>query len=808
MSNYKVIIAEKPSVAAAIAKTVGAKEQHRKGPTGYVEGNGYRVTWAFGHLVGLKSPEQMGFTSGEVPMFPETWETRVLGRRGSDGKETNDPMVDAQMDVIEKLFNGAGSIIVATDAGREGELIFRYIYEYNCCKTPFERLWISSLTEEAIRSGMNDIRPGREFDALSDAAHARSEADWLVGFNASRALRIATGFKGKLSLGRVQTPTMGLICKRYLQNKNFVPTPYWQIAVDTERNSVAFQVETEEHYTTEDAANADLLKTKAARQLRVEKVEKKHVSTRPPLLFDLTELQRTANSKYGMTADQTLKLTQALYEKKIVTYPRTSSRYIPEDVFKTIPGLLRKLEDNPDYGNHAQSLSGKKLCRRSVDDSKVTDHHALLPTGIAPTDITSQEKKVYDLIATRMIEAFGQNAEADVTNVTLSAGGVQYKAHGSIMTFAGWKAVHGKEAAAEKGEDGDDDALLPELKEGDLVPINDAEVVRKTDKPLPIFTDSSLLGEMKTCGKNIEDEEVREAMKDVGLGTAATRAAIIEALINRDYVRRESKKLIPTELGLQVWELVKDRKISDVQTTGEWERDLAYVERGQQTKASFIKRIKAYVEELVRDLMENCKPLDGFSAGGEPIRTCPICGKPMKNLKYSISCLPQPDGCGFKIGREISGKKLPESAINALAAGKQTSLIKGFTSKAGKKFDARLKVDMTEQEEGGVMKKAGVLKFVFDEVSGESLPAFNCPCCGKEMKASGPKLECDCGFTFWIKQGGVVLKEKQIRDILAGKKTAVYGMTSKEGKRYDAYLLFNKQEKKLDREFINKKFKK
>lgn len=806
--NTKTIIAEKPSVAAAIAKIVGANTPHRKGPTGYLEGGGYVVTWAFGHLVGLKSPEQMGFTSGELPMFPKEWDTRVLGKRDG-GKEVQDPIVDAQMSILTELMNKSGTIIVATDAGREGELIFRYIYEHIGCRTYFERLWISSLTEDAIRKGMQELRPGSEFDALSDAAHARSQADWLVGFNGSRALRLATGFRGMLSLGRVQTPTLCMICRRYDQFQNFVPTPYWQIEIQTEKDSTPFAVSGEEHYDSEEGAARALATTKAARQLRVDNVEKKHTSTRPPLLFDLTELQRTANGRYGMTADQTLKLTQSLYEKKIVTYPRTGSRYIPEDVFATIPALLAKLASDAEYGRHAAALKGKRLCRRSVDDTKVTDHHALLPTGVPPTDITSQERKIYDLIATRTIEAFGENEEADVTNVTLTAGGIVYKAHGRVQTYAGWKAVCGAQA---KDEDGEDAAPLPEMKTGDLVPINKAEAVKKTDKPLPIYTEKTLLGDMQTCGKFVEDEEAREAMKEVGLGTPATRAATIEALLTRNYIARDGKKLVPTELGTQIWKMVDGRKIADVQTTGEWERDLALVEQGRMPYQKFMRDIETFTQALVDDLLKNCKPIEGLSATGEAIRTCPVCGHPMKNMKFSISCLPDAGGCGFRISREICGKRLSEAAIAALTSGKKTPMIKGFTNKAGKRFDARLKTEIvmkTVTDDEGNEKKVreGRLAFDFDEVQYEQVSTPRCPCCGQDMKDDGPKLSCGCGFTLWKKQFGAMLTQQQLESLLAGKKTLVKGMTSKAGKHFDANLTVNATEKKIDMEFINNKKK-
>lgn len=806
---YKLIIAEKPSVAAAIAKIVGATTQHRNGPTGYVEGGGYRVSWAFGHLVGLKTPEQMGFTGGELPMFPETWQTKILGRREA-GKEVRDPMTDKQMKVLEELFNGASEIIVGTDAGREGELIFRYIYEYLGCRTPFRRLWISSLTDEAIRKGMADLRPGAEFDALSDAAHARSEADWLVGFNASRALRTATGYKGMLSLGRVQTPTLGMICTRYEQFKNFVPTPYWQLTADTEKGGVAFSAAGERKHSDEASAAADLARARAAGALRVDNVEKRHVTTRPPLLFDLTELQRAANSRYGMTADQTLKLTQSLYEKKYVTYPRTGSRFIPEDVFKTIPGLLAKLAALPQLGTHAAALAGVRLCRRSVDDTKVTDHHALLPTGMTPDGATDQEMKIYNLIASRTVEAFGQNAEADVTSVALSAGGVAFKASGSVTTFAGWKAVTGGDGAEEKKGKDDDEAAgtaLPPLEQGDILPLKDVRSEKKTDKPKPIFTENTLLLEMKTCGKDIDDEDMREAMKDVGLGTPATRAATIEALVARRYIERDGKKLIPTALGLEIWHMVEGRKIADVQTTGEWERDLARVEHGEMKSARFTAEIKTYVEVLIEDLLKNCKPLDGVAATAEPIRTCPVCGKPMKNQKFTIGCPEEGGGCGLKIYREINGKKLPPSAIEALLTKKRTSVLKGFTSKAGKKFDAALVIEETEATDAdGKTVRKGRMAYDFPKNEPTKVEGARCPCCGKDMTPDGAKLACGCGFALWTKQGGVSLTEAQIRSILAGEKVLVKNMTShKTGKKYDALLSVDTLEKKIRYEFPERK---
>lgn len=788
--GYTVIIAEKPSVASGIAKIVGANTPHRDKANGYLEGNGYRVTWGFGHLVGLDKPEEMGFPGGALPIIPERWSTHVI----VTGKGDMDRTVARQMDTLSSLFKGADRIINATDAGREGELIFRYIYEYLDCRKPFDRLWISSLTDEAIRKGMTELLPGSRMENLSDAAHARSEADWLVGFNASRALRIASGFKGNLSLGRVQTPVLGMICTRTEANRDFKPTPFWQITALVHKDMTNFRVLSERKYPTEAQAAEALEAVNGSKRMKVLKVEKKTVTSKPPLLYDLTALQRAANSRLGLTAEETLKVAQSLYEKKYLSYPRTGSRYIPEDVFRTIPSLIRKAESNDRFAEAARSLGGKKLCRRSVDDSKVTDHHALLPTEVFPTDLSGNELKIWEMVCGRMLEAFGEDSLSDRTTVSLECAGVPFKAGGSVLVKAGWKAVFGVAEANEeekKKEDAESDesenGTLPELAEGEVLPAAKTEILRKTDKPLPLYTDASLLGEMETCGKKIEDEELRESMKDVGLGTPATRAATIETLIKRGYVVRNAKKLTPTELGEGIWKIVRGRKIADVRTTGEWEKELHLVETGQMDKATFDRKIRDYVLAIIEDIRANCTALDGLDTGGEPQRNCPLCGRRMKNLKFSVICDPEDGGCGLKIPREVAGKKLPASSIDALASGKDTPTIKGFTSKSGKKFDARLTLDRENRK----------VSFVLGEKpQAPTMAGRRCPCCGGPLKDDPWKLTCECGFILFKTQCEVNLTESQIDALLSGQKVAVRGMKSKKGNKFNATLYVNREGKK------------
>lgn len=798
-----VIIAEKPSVAASIAKVVGACTPHRDKANGYLEGNGYRVTWAFGHLVGLDSPEQMGFQGDTLPVIPEQWKTHVIQGQKSDMNAT----INKQMRTIGDLFRDADRIIVATDAGREGELIFRYIYEYLGCRTPYDRLWISSLTDEAIRKGMAALVDGRQMGALSDAAHARSEADWLVGFNASRALRLASGYRGNLSLGRVQTPVLCMICRRYLDNKNFVPTPYWQITALVHKDMTNVPVVSVTRYDSEEKAKAALDGLLQSRSFVVKKVETKDVTSRPPLLYDLTALQRAANSKYGMTAEETLKVAQGLYERKYLSYPRTGSRYIPEDVYRTIPGLVERMESYglDSFREAALQMKGRRLCRRSVDDTKVTDHHALLPTEVIPNDLSGNDLRIWEMVCGRMLEAFGEDSVSRRTTVELECASVPFRTTGSVLVKAGWKAVFGvSEAESEerqkKADQGDDEeeytGQLPPMSQGECLPGAKMETVRKTDKPQPIYTDSSLLGDMETCGKKIEDEDLREAMKDVGLGTPATRAATIEILIKRQYIVRTGKKLIPTDLGLRIAETVRGRKIAEVRTTGEWERELSKIERGETGKAAFDQSIRHYVQEIIDDIGSNCRSFAGVSATAEPTRKCPLCGHAMKNLKFDLLCDEADGGCGARIPREVASKKLPETAINALAANKATALIKGFKSKSGKSFDARLKMDPKTRKPA----------FVFEDApSAPSMQGKVCPCCGQMLTDSRWKLECGCGLTIYKSYAQANLTEAEINALLSGKKVPKSGLVSKAGKRFNASLVLNKDEKKIDFIFENKK---
>lgn len=592
----KVIIAEKPSVGREIAKVFGATTKHE----GYLEGKGYTFTWAFGHLLQLAAPQEYGYFGWSVqnlPMLPAKFKLTI---RKQNGKE--DSGAKKQLEIIKKLFDEATEIIVATDAGREGELIFRYIYYYLKCKKPFKRLWISSQTDEAIKDGFRNLKPGSDYDTLFNSAHCRSQSDWLVGMNATQALSLASGNKGVLSLGRVQTPTLAMICARYLENKNFVPELYYQVAIQPSKDEQPFRAISEKSYKTKEEAQAILDAVEATGNIA--NVEAKPRKEPPPLLHDLSSLQQEANKRKGFTADQTLGILQNLYESKLVTYPRTGSRYIGDDVFATVPDLISKLTDHPLFCKQATLLTTAKLSKRSVNAKKVTDHHAILTTGMPPQGLSTGHQAVYDMVAGRMLEAFHQDCIKEITKITVISGS-KFMASGTVTQTAGWRAVFNDKDEEKKDEE---NATLPKVVKGEDLPILNKAILEKQTKPKPLYNEASLLKALETAGKEIEDEELREAMKESGLGTPATRAAIIETLLTRKYILREKKNLVPTETGLSVYGVVKDQLIAQAELTGNWEKRLEEIRTGASVN-DFQEEIKTYTRSITQELLQSGKAM-------------------------------------------------------------------------------------------------------------------------------------------------------------------------------------------------------
>ena len=667
------IIAEKPSVARDIARIVGANSKQ----DGYLEGCGYLVTWAMGHLIALAMPETYGlsaYKAEDLPIRPNPFQLVVRQVR-KDKEYVSDPAALKQLKVIRSCFDKADRIIVATDAGREGELIFRYIYQYLDCKKTFERLWISSLTDKAIREGLSNLKPGIHYDNLYHSAKARSEADWLVGINASRALSIAR--KGGYSLGRVQTPTLTMVCRRYIENRVFSSVPYWKLSVLTEKEGLLLKAIGSKDYENEASAQTALATLRSQSQLTVESVVRKVAGTPPPLLYDLTALQKDANRRHGFSADQTLSIAQSLYEKKITTYPRTGSRYISEDIFEEVPALLRKI---------GKTLSNP-LNRHSVDNAKVTDHHAIIPTGETPSGLSADETTIYQMVVNHFVEAFSPNSEEERMQVRFTDGTNTFTWKAYRQIFLGWKAVQkGKEAEADKKEDDDEQILssLPTLTEGEILPLVDAEVTEHKTKPKPLYTEVTLLSAMENAGKEVEDAESKEAMAECGIGTPATRANIIETLILRDYIRREKKSIIPTEKGLAVYEIVKDKKIANAEMTGSWELALAAIEAGKMPSERFSQGINSYVGTICEELLSLSSEQKSY-----PVYRCPKCGQQSVGI-YAKVAKCRHETCGFHVFREVCGIHLSEDNIRDLISSGRTPILKGLTSKAGKKFNARL----------------------------------------------------------------------------------------------------------------------
>ena len=558
---------------------------------------------------------------------------------------------------------------------------------------PFQRLWISSLTDAAIRKGLKELKDGHEYDSLYHAAKARSEADWLVGINGTQALTVAAG-RGTYSVGRVQTPTLAMVCKRFWENKRFTPEPVHQLhfTVPSVSASEVVKFASVEKWKDKEEAAALYNKVKAQMAATVVKVEKKEKVENPPLLYDLTTLQKEANTKHGFTAEQTLDLVQKLYEAKLVTYPRTSSRYIPEDVFDEVPALFDRLAGHSSFAEKIADMG--ELNRRSVDASKVTDHHALLVTPNRPLALYKNEQLIYDMIVGRMIEAFSPECVKDTTTVRAECEGVAFETKGCIVRKAGWRSVYGEDR---------EDTVLPDWKEGDTLSMNGCTMSSGMTRPKPLHTESTLLAAMETAGREgMEDEEARQALKDCGIGTPATRAAIIETLLRREYMVRVKKSLVPTEKGLALYSIVKGMDIADVEMTGRWESELAEIEKGRTPHEAFLHDIEGYTRKITTELLA-CDKIFGHKASG---CACPKCGTGTMQFYGKVVRCDNPD-CALPVFRQIAGRTLTDTEMTDLLANGKTGVLSGFKSKQGKPFSAAVAFDADFNT-----------KFIFPEAKG------------------------------------------------------------------------------------------
>jgi DNA topoisomerase-3 len=690
-----LVIAEKPSVGRDLASVLPGKFGKSEGD--YLESDDYVVAWAVGHLVELAQPEVYDerlkkWRMADLPIVPDAFK---LKPRDAKSKK--------QLGVLTKLLkrDDIDLIVNACDAGREGELIFAYLYEASGAKKPVRRLWLNSMTKQAIQEAFEHLRPGEEMEPLEEAARSRSEADWLVGMNATRAasIRLRFAFDGAVSLGRVQTPTLALVARREVEIREFKPEPYWLV-------DALFAASGERLYRGRYLGGKRLPEDQAATIVddcreqpgTVTKLEHKEERERPQLLYDLTSLQRNANTLYGFSARRTLRAAQALYEEhKAITYPRTNSRFLSGDLIAELKPTAELLGRNAEYARAAKFVTGleKLPLGRVVNDAKVTDHHAIIPTR-SEHDLArmgEDDRKIYDLVVRRFLAVFHPDAVYERTRIETTVEEHVFRTSGRVLIEPGWKTVYGEEARDPKRAEDDDsggDQELPKLQQGEDVETREIKSLRKETQPPRRFSDASLLGAMETAGKDIEDAELREAMKDSGIGTPATRAAIIERLIDVGYIEREGRALRATEKGIQVIRLLGEHPLTSPQLTGDWERRLGQIERGEDSRPKFMSDIVRFTTDTVAELDK----LKGVQIERANLGPCPICGRPVIENRRGYSCWSKEDpGCGFVIWKQKAGKSLPTSVAKELMETRRTEKpVTGFRGRSGRSFSAKLKL--------------------------------------------------------------------------------------------------------------------
>ena len=695
----KLVIAEKPDMGKKIASVLGCT---RRGD-GYMEGGGWCVTWCFGHMVEIVAEEAAGnWSLDRLPILPETFTLRPINEKKEavKGRRTR----EEQIEIIRSLIGRCDGVVEATDAGREGELIFRNLYEYLGQRRPFERLWLNALEPEPIAEAFEDLRPGSEYDNLYSAAKQREIADWLVGINATRAMTLAVGRRGgPLSLGRVQTPTLALICQRYIEHKTFRSVPYWYLQGGSEKLGRPFVWRSVDRYDQRQPAERDMQAVLREGFVTVEGVDTQRKTEAPPRLHDLACLQKEANARYRFSMEYTLDIAQALYMKGLITYPRTESRYIPEIVFDKMNARLARHAGDPQYGNFAAALSESRLNRRSVDDSKVTDHHALLVTDTVPREMEEDERLIYGLILARMIESFSPVCVSDVTKVTFVSAGARFVSRYRKDVSPGWRAVmRGGGDAGVESDDVDDVEMvmdpLPPMSAGERIPVASLEMVEDQTRPKPLYSDATLLTAMENAGNSSDVKEVAEALKGVGIGTAATRHEIKKTLISRKYIEVKNNRLLPTKLGMHVYYAVREKSISGVELTARWETALAHISDGTRDAEDFGRRIRRYTERITAEIIaggDEFRRLREFVAETDGAVICPRCkGGELHFGEKSAYCYK----CRFAIWRKQYGKVLSDDSLRALATKGLTPLLTGFvSSRTGRKYDAHLRLRTDER---------------------------------------------------------------------------------------------------------------
>jgi len=787
----KVVLAEKPSVARDLASFLHATSRR----DGYFEGSGYQVTWALGHLVELKEPADYDpslkkWSLDTLPLVPKEFELKLRG----------DKRTRQQFAIVRRLFRAADGLICATDAGREGELIFRYILTLaGCTHKPAQRLWLSSLTPQAIRSAFRSLRPLSDYDNLYAAAKCRSQADWIVGLNATRNYTLRYGSAGILwSLGRVQTPVLAMIVRRDDEIRTFKPQPFWELMTNYRQTSFRYSGD---RFDKQQDAQA-LLDRASNHPLIIQQVNSKPEKSLPPQLYDLTELQRDMNRRFGISAADTLQSAQSLYEAKLITYPRTDSRYLSSDMKKEVPGILRQLESLKPNEVGKLDLQQLPFSGRIVNNQKVTDHHAIIPTGTAAGTLSARDRKVYEAIVVRFIAAFYPPCLKEVTTVDAVANDVPFRARGVRVVSPGWTELYPRKSA---GKPGDDEQPLPAFSPKESGP-HEPFIKQGETAPPKHFTENTLLGAMETAGKLVEEAELREALKEKGLGTPATRAAIIETLLKRRYVARQKKNLLATDLGRYLIAIIRDRDLKSPELTGAWESKLNGIEAGRIAPAGFMDEIVAFTRQIVHSG-------EDMAIDEERLGDCPQCGQPVIAGKRAFGCSAWRGGCKFVLQPTYKDRNLQPRQIREL-------LQHGVTNGPDKLDDGSsyvlsmldsgelVEIPVPQGDEQTRRKSSG--RAARRRTSSRKAPSTKdstrpqdkrtpeelgpCPICGADVVEQKKSFSCSrwrdgCGFTIWKMMAGKRISVRTARTLLRDGKTSVLkGFKSKSGQPFSARL--------------------
>ena len=698
-----LVIAEKPSVGRDVARVLPGPFKKSEG---YLEGPEHVLTWAVGHLVQLAEPDEYDdrykkWKMADLPIVPDRFKLVVRDERSKK-----------QMGVVTKQLrrDDVDNVVNACDAGREGELIFAYLYEKAKGDKPVQRLWLSSMTKKAMEDAFSSLRPGADLAALEAAARSRSEADWIVGMNATRAatIRLRSSFDGAVSLGRVQTPTLAILARREEEIRAFVPEPYWLVdatfAATGERVYAGrFHAGAQPRLKTADEAQA-IVDAVRGQGGEITKLDKKRRKERAPLLYDLTSLQRDANTRFGFSARRTLAAAQRCYEEhKVLTYPRTSSRYLSTDMISELKPTAQHVGAHREYAKGAAYVTGLDVLPlgRVVADEKVTDHHAIIPVNGPQTidKLSDDDRRIYDLVARRFLAVFHPDAEFENTRIETTVAQHVFRTRGKVLLVPGWRGVYGELTEGERSDDDEDagaDQQLPKLDQGEDVDTREVASQEKETKPPRRYSDASLLGAMETAGKLVDDDELREAMKDSGIGTPATRAAIIERLIAVGYVERDGRSLVVTEKGRNVIRLLAEHALTSPDLTGDWEKRLGEIERGEDSRERFMADIAKFAGATVSELDAKLKDVRIPRANLGP---CPVCGHDIMENRKGYSCWGREDpGCGFVIWKSKAGKQLPAAAAKELIrTGRTEKPVTGFKGRSGRSFRARLALQQNEE---------------------------------------------------------------------------------------------------------------